>query len=150
VSVEASIANIEGLGYVTGRLDFYMGLCTLLLRRSWQGQGVSERIRDCVVDLYKSLLDYQMKSVCAYYRFHQIMTFLKDQVQLNDWKGQVTDIKASEFTLFEDVDRHDKLVSMQLKEKHAESTMEIAQLTRQLLEFELQKEEQRHGDRSTS
>lgn len=135
-----------------------MSLCRLLLLESWHGQGeiavkfkdVRKNIRDRIVDLYKSLLDYQMKSVCAYYRCHRIITFLKDQVQLSDWKGQVTEIKDSENAFFRDMDHYNQQISLELQRQHAQYIEEVCHLVRQLKEFELQKEEQRHGDRSMS
>lgn len=64
-------ANRDGIEYVIERMTWYWNLSSHLLREDVLDEksytGLRSGLKDQVVDLYKSLLSYQMKSVCLYY-----------------------------------------------------------------------------------
>ncbi|KAH7357690.1 hypothetical protein B0T11DRAFT_215441, partial [Plectosphaerella cucumerina] len=45
-----------------------------------------------IVQLYQKLLLYQMRTVCLYHR-SRVAVFFRDVVVLDDWGGQLDDIK---------------------------------------------------------
>ncbi|KAK4233816.1 hypothetical protein C8A03DRAFT_38447 [Achaetomium macrosporum] len=60
-------------------------------------QAVLRQLENRIVELYKALLQYQMKSVCSYYR-NQGLVFLRGMFNLDDWDGDlklVTDAEAA-------------------------------------------------------
>ncbi|KAK1447635.1 hypothetical protein CMEL01_09474 [Colletotrichum melonis] len=91
---ESSI-NREGITYVLSTMDWYCKLVELLV----DGEDVSKTLRDDleeqIVELYKRLLLYQMKSVCRYYR-SQILVLLGDLFKIDDWAGELTGVKEAE------------------------------------------------------
>ncbi|RAK95653.1 ankyrin [Aspergillus ibericus CBS 121593] len=128
VSIEASVKNREGLNYVVPRHQWYLGLSELLFRDYWKFppdtafEQVRANLYQRIVDLYQSLLCYQMKSVCAYYRHRRILTFIQDQVNWNDWEGDVSEIKTCETVLFQDASQYNALVTTELKAQHLDTT----------------------------
>ena len=46
--------------------------------------GVRRELENQIVDLYKALLSYQIKSVYSYYR-NRGLVLLRDMVKLDDW-----------------------------------------------------------------
>ena len=59
--------------------------------------GLLSGMKEQLIQFYKALLSYQMKSVCSYYRSRGAV-FLRDLVQLHDWNGQLDSIKKLEDT----------------------------------------------------
>lgn len=71
-------------------------------------KNVLQQLEVKVVDLYKSLLLYQMRSVCSYYR-NRGYSLLRDLVNLDDWDADVKSIQAAEKSLRMDSDQYNKL-----------------------------------------
>ncbi|XXG98592.1 hypothetical protein Hte_004917 [Hypoxylon texense] len=70
----------------------------------WQIRGIEEsQLEDQIMDLYKSLLSYQMKSICSYYR-KRFTVILRDVISLDDWKGALESIQDAESTVQKDID----------------------------------------------
>jgi ankyrin repeat protein len=121
--------NCEGLNYVVPRHNWYLGLSELLFRDYWKippdtaFEQVRSNLYKRILDLYKSLLRYQMKSVCAYYKHRRILTFIQDQAEWNDWEGDVSEIKTFETSLFRDATQYNDLVSTELKAQHLDATL---------------------------
>ncbi|KAJ4362696.1 hypothetical protein N0V85_009348, partial [Neurospora sp. IMI 360204] len=57
--------------------------------------GMRAELEIQIVDLYKALLSYQIKSACAYYR-HRGLVFLRDMIRLDDWKADLGAIREAE------------------------------------------------------
>ena len=81
----------KGIVYVISRMDWYWKLSSLLLTENRVDAGSSVALRNelekRIVDLYKALLSYQVKSVCSYYR-KQYLVFFHDMVMLDDMGWQ--------------------------------------------------------------
>ena len=60
--------------------------------------AVMQRLEGLVLDLYKSLLLYQMKSVSSYYR-NSGLTYLRELAALDDWEAQLKTITSAEEAL---------------------------------------------------
>ncbi|KAJ9156567.1 Ankyrin repeat protein [Pleurostoma richardsiae] len=106
-SLKARKANLDGLKYIVARHEWYLGLSDLLLDEDprLENPGVSvvhTSLRNKILELYSALISYQMKSVFAYYRWNRMTTYLKDQVNWNDWDGDVAEVKKCEAALSQD------------------------------------------------
>jgi hypothetical protein len=98
---QATKSNLAGIAHVISRMDWYCALTEHLLNKNniaggCDLQAVLHQLEGTVVELYKALLLYQMKSVCSYYR-NQGLVFLRGMLNLDDWDGDlkgVTDAEA--------------------------------------------------------
>jgi hypothetical protein len=83
-------------------MDWYCALTEHLLNKDnvtagKDFQAVLRQLENGIVELYKALLQYQMKSVCSYYR-NQGLVFLRGMFNLDDWDSDlklVTDVEAA-------------------------------------------------------
>ena len=121
-------SNLEGIIYVMSRMDWYCVLTDKLLEivnkdnitdkadnlngdrnmdeqnianETHSPQSVRKRLEQRVVELYKAILLYQMKSVCSYYR-NQYKEFLLNLVDSKGWDDARTNVTTAENTLKED------------------------------------------------
>ncbi|RYP17409.1 hypothetical protein DL765_004539 [Monosporascus sp. GIB2] len=99
---QATKSNLAGIAHVISRMDWYCALTEHLLNNNILSTGnnfqaVLHQLEERVVELYKALLLYQIKSVCSYYR-NQGLVFLRGMLNLDDWDGDlklVTDAEAT-------------------------------------------------------
>jgi hypothetical protein len=82
-------------------MKWYSSLSKLLLEETSQNDERFAELRrhlaNRILDLYKVLLKYTIKSICAYYR-NPILQHLRDLVKFDDWSGSLDDvIKAETF-----------------------------------------------------
>ncbi|KAH6627716.1 hypothetical protein F5144DRAFT_653037 [Chaetomium tenue] len=97
----ATKSNLAGIAHVISRMDWYCALTEHLLNKNniaggCDLQAVLHQLEGTVVELYKALLLYQMKSVCSYHH-NQVRVFLRGMLNLDDWDGDlkgVTDAEA--------------------------------------------------------
>ncbi|PTB57547.1 hypothetical protein M431DRAFT_479145 [Trichoderma harzianum CBS 226.95] len=61
-----------------------------------------------ILSLYKALLQYQMKSICSYYR-HQGLQFLRELANLNSWENDYKAIRDAEGVIRHDLDQYIKV-----------------------------------------
>ena len=103
-------ANREGIVYVISRMDWYWNLSTLLLKEDTINDeplaGLRGELEKRVVDLYKELLLYQVKSVCSYYQ-NCSLTVLRDMIKLDDWDGSLRGVQDAEQALERDLKSYD-------------------------------------------
>ncbi|RYO83308.1 hypothetical protein DL764_009469 [Monosporascus ibericus] len=96
--------NREGIAYVVSKMEWYWQLSRLLLdenRDDGKSAGLRDALKKHVIDLYKTLLSYQMKSVCSYYRSRHVV-FWRDVIKLDDWAGTLEAVHSAEKTVRED------------------------------------------------
>jgi hypothetical protein len=97
--ITSTETNRKGVVHVIKRMDWYWSLSSSLFTESpGPGNELSEVRRELenqIVNLYKALLSYQMKSVCSYYR-NRGLVFLRDIVKLDNWEGDLTAILDAE------------------------------------------------------
>jgi hypothetical protein len=74
---------------------------------------IQNLLEDKVVEFYKTLLLYQMKSVCSYYR-NQGLVFLRGLVDLDKWNDDVQSVTAAEDTLLKDWEKYNKVKAEEL------------------------------------
>lgn len=81
-------------------MKWYCSLTDQLLSRDYIKKDkpfdeVIDLLEARVVDLYKELLLFQMKSVCSYYK-NQGWVFVRNLINLDGWDGQLEGVKATE------------------------------------------------------
>jgi hypothetical protein len=88
-------------------MNWYWNLICLLLdeRPTAAFAGLREQLKKHVVQLYQKLLLYQMKSVCLYHR-RRVAVFFRDMVMLDDWGGQLNEIKDAEAAVRSDSEQY--------------------------------------------
>ncbi|KAK2593122.1 hypothetical protein QQS21_009171 [Conoideocrella luteorostrata] len=101
---KASRANLAGITHVVSRMNWYCSLVDHLLDERSIVEGkepavmVTQRLEILVLDLYKSLLLYQMKSVSSYYR-NSGLTYLRELATLENWDSDLKAITTAEEAL---------------------------------------------------
>ncbi|RYP42429.1 hypothetical protein DL768_010338 [Monosporascus sp. mg162] len=100
-------ANRDGIAYVVSRMEWYWNLSNLLLEENQIDKTAALRgeLEKHIIDLYKKLLSYQMKSVCSYYR-NRLLVVLGDMIKLDDWENTLQSIKVAENTIRQDSDQY--------------------------------------------
>ncbi|RYP47535.1 hypothetical protein DL768_006412 [Monosporascus sp. mg162] len=92
-------SNRNGIEYVIKRMDWYWELSGVLLKKNTVDDddlsGVRRELETQIVDLYKALLLYEIKSVCSYYR-NRGLALLRDVGKLDDWDGDMDAIRNAE------------------------------------------------------
>lgn len=79
-------------------MEWYWNLVSLLLdenKAEKSSAGLRAQLEKHVVQLYEKLLSYQVKSVCLYHR-NWAAVVLRDVFRLDDWAGQLDEIKDAE------------------------------------------------------
>ncbi|KAL7813976.1 WD40 repeat-like protein [Trichoderma aethiopicum] len=92
--------NIEGLAYVTTRMDWYWNLAGSLLGgvESVDGSTASNMqgaMCSRLVELYKELLAFQIKSICSFHR-NRGLAFLRDMARWDDWASNLQAVRTLE------------------------------------------------------
>lgn len=80
-------------------MKWHSSLSILLLDETSEQAKSSPELRhqlgDRILDLYKKLLKYTLKSVCAYYR-NPALQYLRSLVKLDSWNGSLDEINSAE------------------------------------------------------
>ncbi|KAK4667645.1 NACHT and WD40-domain containing NOD-like receptor 1 [Podospora pseudopauciseta] len=100
--------NRKGIVYVLLRIEWYWNLVSLLLDENKAEQssaGLRAQLEKHVVQLYEKLLAYQIKSVCLYHR-NWAAVIGRDLWKLDDWAGQLNEIKEAEAAVQRDMDQY--------------------------------------------
>lgn len=107
---QATRANLAGIAHVISRMDWYCALSEYLLKGHVDKslESILPQLEKRVVELYRALLLFQMKSVCSYYR-HQGLVFLRGLANLDDWDADLKAVTDAEDALQRDSDQHSKL-----------------------------------------
>ncbi|KAL7795529.1 hypothetical protein V8C43DRAFT_279316 [Trichoderma afarasin] len=89
-------ATRDGYLYVTSRMQFYVKLESLLLSSDrLQASGLSAELEDRLVELYRQIIDFQIKIVRRVY-LTRLVRFKEDTTGHEDWEGMVAKIQGSE------------------------------------------------------
>ena len=95
---EQIAAKQIGFNYVMSRFTWYDQVLDLLNRDHWKSQHnfiiLRQAIRDEVINLYKLLIEYQLRAYYAYCR--PLLTISRDILKLDDWETMILEIKESE------------------------------------------------------
>ncbi|RAK85327.1 Pfs, NACHT and WD domain protein, partial [Aspergillus costaricaensis CBS 115574] len=121
--------------------DLYDGVAYVVSRMSWYSKAVDKLLSDQniknntslgemnhsletgIVDLYESMLFYQIKSVCFYYK-SQLLVLLRGFLDLDDWSGNLNAVKDAEkvlqndFTLYNQEHIKDQIRQITIASEH--------------------------------
>jgi hypothetical protein len=90
-------------------MEWYWTLPDVILKKNTGAyshlSGMESKIETQLLGLYKTLLLYQMKSVCSYYK-NRGLVFLRDIAKLDDWNGDIKAIQNAEATFYNDANVH--------------------------------------------
>ncbi|KAF5536696.1 heterokaryon incompatibility protein het-E-1 [Fusarium napiforme] len=100
--------NRKGIAYVLSRMEWYWNLVELVLQDNSSAPSATLRtnLETQIIDFYKKLLLFQMKSACLYYR-NWAGVVLRDAVKLDDWAGGLNSIKDAERLIRKDIEEYD-------------------------------------------
>ncbi|KAL2887302.1 Vegetative incompatibility protein HET-E-1 [Ceratocystis lukuohia] len=106
--ITEALENRQGIQYVLGRTEWYWDLTSLLLDEN-KGHTTTVALRDTleknITQLFEKLLLYQIRSICLYHR-SQAITALRDTFLIDDWAGQLSDIKEAEKAVLYDMEQY--------------------------------------------
>ncbi|UKZ68353.1 uncharacterized protein TrAtP1_009392 [Trichoderma atroviride] len=94
-------ANRAAVKYIGDTIKWYWEHATRLFGKDHAEnhmEGFQRELQTAFVDFYKKLLQFQMKSICDYYR-HRGSVFLRDIVKLDDWDGSLRSIREDDESL---------------------------------------------------
>ncbi|KAK4069343.1 hypothetical protein Trihar35433_5922 [Trichoderma harzianum] len=98
----AEEASRNGCLYVTSRMQFYVKLESLLLPSDrLQASGLSAELEDRLIELYRQIIDFQIKVVRRVY-LTRLARFKEDMIRHEDWEVMVAKIRESEKILSND------------------------------------------------
>ncbi|KAH7124790.1 NACHT domain-containing protein [Dactylonectria macrodidyma] len=143
--------NRKGIAYVLSRMEWYWNLVSLLLDENKAEQssaGLRVQLEKQVMQLYKKLLSYQMKSACLYYR-NWAAVIGRDMVKIDDWAGQLSEIQEAEAAVQRDMEQYNTEESkMQLQKlTDAASAIEMnLQNIHSAIEDQTWQQDKRHKD----
>lgn len=103
---QAAKSNLAGITYVISRMDWYCALTEHLLDRDRVARGhdfeaVLHQLEGSIVELYKALLLYQIKSIYSYYR-NQFVVFFRGTLTLDDWDSELKRVTSAEDIIRDD------------------------------------------------
>lgn len=88
------------LKHVLEQTEWYMSLSRALLENNWSDSSLFARhrgvMRNALVQLYKALLQLEMRCVCRYFDSREILPSLKEMLSLVDWDGDIKSLRELE------------------------------------------------------
>ncbi|KKO96923.1 hypothetical protein THAR02_10976 [Trichoderma harzianum] len=103
---KAMKSNLDGMAHVISRMEWYCSLTECLMKKDGVDESglIPPQLEREIISLYKALLQYQMKSICSYYR-HQGLQFLRELANLDSWENDYKTIRDAEDVLRHDIDQ---------------------------------------------
>ncbi|KAL7935824.1 quinon protein alcohol dehydrogenase-like superfamily [Trichoderma chlorosporum] len=106
-AVKETATNRDGIEYIITRIRWYGNVSSMIVDESPHDavalSGMRSELEKRLVELYKALLIYQIKSVCSYHR-HRSYSFFRDLVKADNWAVSIQDIQKAEDSLRQDVE----------------------------------------------
>ncbi|KAL6693057.1 hypothetical protein J3F84DRAFT_401621 [Trichoderma pleuroticola] len=89
-------ANCKGISHVVEQMNWYCELAGLLFSdKAGAAAGIQQELQAKLINLYKKLLSFELKSICSYYS-HRALIFLGDLIKLDDWEGSLKAVQDAE------------------------------------------------------
>lgn len=130
--------------YVISRMEWYRNLTEPVLDEGVPKVQVNlhRQLEDHTVKLYQKLLLYQMKSIC-YFHKNSLGKLLRNIIKVDDWSGQLNDIKAAETVVSNDLQAFQNqaiLDHLRKQSQGAEHQFEMLQRVAAQIKFEKENE----------
>jgi hypothetical protein len=126
--------NRVGIDYVIKKMTWYWNLSGHLLKEDMLSSesyaGLRSELKGRVVDLYKVLLSYQIKSVCSYYQ-NRGLVLLRETIRLDNWDGNLKDVQAAENAVLQDSHMYN---AQQIMDHHEQDTKLLQEIRSSLRE----------------
>ncbi|KAL2884580.1 Vegetative incompatibility protein HET-E-1 [Ceratocystis lukuohia] len=136
--IAEAVENQKGIHLL---LDENKGRTTTLLLRDTLEKNITQ--------LFEKLLLYQIRSICLYHR-SQAATFVRDMFLIDDWAGQLNDIKATENTVLHDMEQYNNQ-EIQTQIRDLNNTASDLQVSLENIHVAIQnqtdQQEKRHHDK---
>ncbi|KAJ5681613.1 NACHT-domain-containing protein [Penicillium maclennaniae] len=94
-AVEA--ANQDGFTYVTSQMRYYVAMESLLLPEHMKADLKAD-LTDRLIDLYKLIIDFQVRSVIRFYR-SRTKNFFRGTINYDGWDKKIQNIKENDAAL---------------------------------------------------
>ncbi|PNP47985.1 hypothetical protein THARTR1_10404 [Trichoderma harzianum] len=141
----------EGLEFVMNRMDWYVPLTKVVLQREWPEnialQQHRSSLRDEVVTLFKSLLQFEMECACRAYSTHTVVRVLGDIVSLSGWGDKLEAIKKHGEAIETDLQSYGINTLAEYSLQTASNTKDILAEVRKFNEVATRAEEARAAER---
>ncbi|KAK4196358.1 hypothetical protein QBC40DRAFT_155566, partial [Triangularia verruculosa] len=134
---EQSSNNREGIVYVGSRAGWYQALFSIGDNLQ-QGRlsGLRQRLEERIINLFVTIIAYQMNSVREYYR-NQVAVALLNSVAIRTWEIELEKVKASEHEVVVCLEQYDRRL---LQDRLSSLTATARQLESKITErFEAEK-----------
>ncbi|KAK3938110.1 hypothetical protein QBC46DRAFT_356117 [Diplogelasinospora grovesii] len=99
----AEIASRDGFAYVTSQMRYYVAMEPLLLPADMESD-LKDVLIGCLKDLYKLIIDFQVRTVLRFYR-DRIKNFFRGTIDYDKWAEKADGIKHEEVELFQKFDK---------------------------------------------
>ncbi|KAH7309923.1 hypothetical protein B0I35DRAFT_359209, partial [Stachybotrys elegans] len=145
-------SNRQGIIYILSRIEWYWALVDLLFDKSKSERslkGLQIQLENSITQLYEKLLLYQMKSICLHRR-HWIVTIGRDVLKIDDWAGQLNEIKEAETAVQRDTEQYNTEESKEKLGQLIDSARvreESLQAIRMVIQDLSQQQEKRHQNK---
>ncbi|KAL2886329.1 Vegetative incompatibility protein HET-E-1 [Ceratocystis lukuohia] len=150
--ITETVENGQGIQYVLGRTEWYWNLTSLLLDEN-KGRTTTPLLRDTleknITQLFEKLLLYQIRSICLYHR-SRAATFVRDMFLIDDWAGQLNDIKTTEMTVLHDMEQYNtQEIQTQIRDlNNTASDLQVSlENIHVAIQNQAQQQEKRHHDK---
>lgn len=103
--------NRKAIAYVLSKMEWYWNLADVALGQKQSSSPLTppdtlrNNLEGHIVDFFKKLLLFQMRSACLYYR-NWASIILRDIVKLDDWNGKLTELKDAEAAIRRDIQQY--------------------------------------------
>ena len=101
-AINEASTNRDGITKVTSKMKWYSSLTKILHQEAAKSNDnlieLREILAERVLDLYKTILQYVIKTVCAHHR-NQGLVFLRGMVKWDDWEGSLNGVNEAEKTV---------------------------------------------------
>lgn len=112
---DETTTNRDGIVYVCERMEWYWNLSNIQFEENVVDirslVGLRDRLEKHIIDLYKALLLYQIKSVLSYYR-NQGFDFLRNLFKSDDWDGSLKSVRDAEDIFRQDLAVYNEQLKM--------------------------------------
>lgn len=108
--VRSTKALYDGVSHVVGRMQWYSKITDNLLQTGSENghqklEEVRKQLETGMLDMYKCMLFYEIKSVCFYHK-NQLAVFVRGLFNIDDWDGGLTKLNEQENALRSDLQQY--------------------------------------------
>ena len=95
-------ANRQGFAFVTSQMGYYTEMVSLLLPGDMK-PGLRADLTSRVIDLYKLIIEFQVRSVMRFYR-NSTKNYFRSVIDYDGWNDQLDHLKEEEKSLVQKFD----------------------------------------------